>query len=89
MMRLGPVARAARAAAGIDQRRSLPAFARPTLRRSAATAALDAGERPDVWIWADSFTDHFLPAERTRRDPGAGGGRPPGPGDRRRTPAAR
>jgi Fe-S oxidoreductase len=61
LMRLGPVARAARAAAGIDQRRSIPEFALRTLRRSAATATLDA-ELPEVWIWADSFTDHFRPA---------------------------
>ncbi len=57
MMRLGPVARLAKSAAGIDQRRSLPAFAKTTLRRSAPT-----GGTPDVWIWADSFSDHFLPA---------------------------
>lgn len=57
MMRLGPVARVARATAGIDQRRSIPAFARTTLRRSAPR-----GDRaPDVWIWADSFSDHFFP----------------------------
>ena len=61
VMRLGPVQRAARAVAGIDQRRSLPTFARRTLRRSAATARLGA-DQPDVWIWADSFTDHFRPA---------------------------
>jgi FAD/FMN-containing dehydrogenase/Fe-S oxidoreductase len=57
MMRLGPVARAARATAGIDQRRSIPAFARTTLRRSAPSSE----GTPDVWIWADSFSDHFFP----------------------------
>ena len=58
MMRLGPVARLAKATAGIDQRRSIPAFAPRTLRRTAGVA-----ERvPDVWIWADSFTDHFFPS---------------------------
>ncbi|WP_284532296.1 FAD-binding and (Fe-S)-binding domain-containing protein [Nocardioides sp. T2.26MG-1] len=58
MMRLGPVARLAKATAGIDQRRSIPAFAPRTLRRG-----LDKPEQgtPDVWIWADSFTDHFFP----------------------------
>ncbi|HYF72410.1 MAG TPA: FAD-binding and (Fe-S)-binding domain-containing protein, partial [Nocardioides sp.] len=59
MMRLGPVARLAKAAAGIDQRRSIPPFAPRTLRRG-----LDQHEEnaaPDVWIWADSFTDHFFP----------------------------
>ena len=63
MLRLGPVARLAKATAGIDQRRSIPAFARTTLRRSArATRATNAEPPPDVWIWADSFTDHFFPA---------------------------
>ena len=58
MMRLGPVARLAKATAGIDQRRSIPAFARKTLRSSAAKGE----DTPDVWIWADSFSDHFFPA---------------------------
>ena len=57
MMRLGPVARLAKATAGIDQRRSIPAFANKTLRRSVARS----DETPDVWIWADSFSDHFFP----------------------------
>jgi Fe-S oxidoreductase len=57
MMRLGPVARLAKATAGIDQRRSLPAFAPRTLRRTTGVPELV----PDVWIWADSFTDHFFP----------------------------
>ncbi len=58
MMRLGPVARLVKATAGIDQRRSIPAFAPTTLRRT--TGVPDVV--PDVWIWADSFTDHFFPA---------------------------
>jgi len=57
MMRLGPVARLAKATAGIDQRRSIPAFAPTSLRRTVGTPELV----PDVWIWADSFTDHFFP----------------------------
>jgi FAD/FMN-containing dehydrogenase/Fe-S oxidoreductase len=57
MMKLGPVARLAKATAGIDQRRSIPAFAPRTLRRSAGVPDVV----PDVWIWADSFTDHFFP----------------------------
>jgi len=57
MMRLGPVARLAKATAGIDQRRSIPAFAPKTLRRSVGTPDVI----PDVWIWADSFSDHFFP----------------------------
>jgi FAD/FMN-containing dehydrogenase/Fe-S oxidoreductase len=58
MMRLNPVARVAKAVAGIDQRRSIPAFARRTLRRTVGSQHA----QPDVWIWADSFTDHFFPA---------------------------
>ncbi|WP_028643307.1 FAD-binding and (Fe-S)-binding domain-containing protein [Nocardioides sp. URHA0020] len=57
MLRLGPVARLAKATAGIDQRRSIPAFASTTLRRSAGVPDVV----PDVWIWADSFSDHFFP----------------------------
>ncbi len=58
LMKLGPVARLAKATAGIDQRRSIPAFAPRTLRRTTGIPDLV----PDVWIWADSFTDHFFPA---------------------------
>jgi Fe-S oxidoreductase/FAD/FMN-containing dehydrogenase len=56
-VRLAPVARLAKVSAGIDPRRSIPAFAPRTLRKSAPT-----GGNPDVWIWADSFSDHFFPA---------------------------
>lgn len=52
----GPTSKAMKVAAGIDQRRSLPALASATLRRRLG----DQGS-PDVWIWADTFTDHFLP----------------------------
>jgi len=45
---------------GIDRRRSIPTFATRTLRRSDAATTVGAGQ-PDVWIWADSFTDHFFP----------------------------
>lgn len=65
-LRLGPVARLARRTAGIDQRRSIPTFADRTLRRRAraqerarARAGASRDDAPDVWIWADSFTDHF------------------------------
>ncbi len=58
MMQMGPVARLAKATAGIDQRRSIPAFAPRTLRRTTGVPEVV----PDVWIWADSFTDHFFPA---------------------------
>jgi Fe-S oxidoreductase len=56
-MRLAPVARLAKATAGIDPRRSIPAFAPRTLRDTAPS-----GGTPDVWIWADSFSDHFFPS---------------------------
>ncbi|MFW6773988.1 FAD-binding and (Fe-S)-binding domain-containing protein [Nocardioides sp. CPCC 205120] len=65
-LKAGPVAHLARSVAGVDQRRSLPSFASRTLRRSARSqgnaARLGADDQPDVWIWADSFTNHFLPA---------------------------
>lgn len=51
------VARAARRAAGVDVRRSAPVPARTSLRRQARPTT----GSPDVWIWADTFTDHFLP----------------------------
>ena len=57
-LRWGPAARLAKWVAGIDQRRSVPRLAGRTLRRSASGGASD---RPDVWVWADSFTDHFQP----------------------------
>ncbi|GAA1957007.1 FAD-binding and (Fe-S)-binding domain-containing protein [Nocardioides panacihumi] len=59
LMRLAPLAWLAKRVAGIDQRRSVPLFAPVTLRRSAATGSL-ASATPDVWVWADSFTDHFF-----------------------------
>lgn len=62
LLKVGAVARLAKLTAGIDPRRSLPAFARTTLRsRATETAAADGVGAPDVWLWADSFTDHFHP----------------------------
>lgn len=72
MMRLSPLAAAAKWVAGIDQRRSVPRFAPQTLRRAAqrrgsgiaqrgADAVTGGAEQPDVWVWADSFTNHFFP----------------------------
>ena len=52
----GPTSRLMKAAAGIDDRRSLPELAPATLRQGLAVQ-----DSPDVWIWADTFTDHFLP----------------------------
>ncbi|HEU4568369.1 MAG TPA: FAD-binding and (Fe-S)-binding domain-containing protein [Marmoricola sp.] len=73
LMKVPPFAALAKWMAGIDQRRSVPRFATRTLRRAArgldaASASAPAGstgservDTPDVWIWADSFTDHFFP----------------------------
>ncbi|MFL6157896.1 MAG: FAD-binding and (Fe-S)-binding domain-containing protein, partial [Marmoricola sp.] len=49
----------AKRTAGIDARRSLPAFSPKRLRASAEPARVRPASTPDVWIWADSFTDHF------------------------------
>jgi Fe-S oxidoreductase len=59
MLRLSAFARVAKATAGIDRRRALPELAPRTLRR--ATRDRGRGGTPDVWIWADSFTDHLAP----------------------------
>ena len=58
MLRIGPLARLAKAAAGVDQRRGLPAFSEQPLRTSYEVAAPAIGSY-DVWVWADSFTDRF------------------------------
>jgi FAD/FMN-containing dehydrogenase/Fe-S oxidoreductase len=57
--------RLAKWGAGVDQRRSLPAFADRTFRqqwtdRPAADGGRGAGGRA-VALWVDSFTDHFAP----------------------------
>jgi FAD/FMN-containing dehydrogenase/Fe-S oxidoreductase len=62
LLKVPPFAALAKAMAGIDRRRSVPRFANRTLRRSAATAVSTEAAAPDVWIWADSFTDHFFPS---------------------------
>jgi FAD/FMN-containing dehydrogenase/Fe-S oxidoreductase len=56
------LARGARWAAGVDQRRSLPTFAPDTFRSwfSARPPADRPGGRP-VLLWPDTFTDHFAP----------------------------
>ncbi len=59
----GPLARLVKAVAGVDARRSLPALAPVTLRGRRRTDARDGD--PDVWLWADTFTDHFLPQTAT------------------------
>ncbi|HYH34043.1 MAG TPA: FAD-linked oxidase C-terminal domain-containing protein, partial [Nocardioides sp.] len=52
---LPPVAAVAKAAAGVDRRRSLPPLAPQRLGRDGE------GPQPDVWLWGDTFTDHFGP----------------------------
>ncbi|TLP79063.1 FAD-binding protein [Nesterenkonia sphaerica] len=59
-LKVPPIAALAKWVAGIDQRRSVPKFARTTFRR-AAKASQPASGQPDVWVWADSFTNHFFP----------------------------
>ncbi len=49
----------ARWAAGVDQRRSLPMFARGSFSRWASKRPALVGGRPKVLLWADSFTDFF------------------------------
>ncbi len=65
----GPTARVAKATAGIDRRRDLPRLASRTLRRSTrgtssapAAGATGSPDVPDVWLWADTFTDHLSPS---------------------------
>jgi FAD/FMN-containing dehydrogenase/Fe-S oxidoreductase len=50
-----PAAALAKALAGVDRRRSLPRLATRRLPRPTD------GPDPDVWLWGDSFTDHFGP----------------------------
>lgn len=59
LLRIGPVVGLAKRVAGIDHRRTLPAFSPRTLRSYAVPARVRPASTPDVWIWADSFTDHF------------------------------
>ena len=61
-LRSRAVQRLAKAAAGIDQRRAVPAFATRSFSRWAAARGGDAPTAPtavDVVVWADSFTEHF------------------------------
>jgi FAD/FMN-containing dehydrogenase/Fe-S oxidoreductase len=59
LLRSKTLARLAKKVAGIDQRRSLPEFSAKRLRSFAQPARVRPAGTPDVWIWADSFTDHF------------------------------
>ncbi|GAA0194612.1 FAD-binding and (Fe-S)-binding domain-containing protein [Cytobacillus oceanisediminis] len=63
-LRVPGLAHVARWVAGVDQRRSLPAFATQRFSRAArplltARAEASCDERPRVAIWADSFTEYF------------------------------
>jgi FAD/FMN-containing dehydrogenase/Fe-S oxidoreductase len=68
-LRVPLVARIALWSGGMDARRSLPAFARRPFRSSSEARALRAASRagtgtaarPQVLLWADSFTDNFSP----------------------------
>ncbi len=55
MLRVAPLARLAKAAAGVDRRRGLPRFSEQPLRAGRDVSPGDV----DVWVWADSFTDRF------------------------------
>jgi FAD/FMN-containing dehydrogenase/Fe-S oxidoreductase len=57
VLRLRAVQRLAKTAAGIDQRRGIPAFDPVTFRRWARSRSVLPD--PDVVVWADSFTDAF------------------------------
>jgi Fe-S oxidoreductase len=49
-------------AAGMSQRRTIPAFARRTFRQWFADHQPPAaGQRPKVLLWADTFSNHFCP----------------------------
>jgi FAD/FMN-containing dehydrogenase/Fe-S oxidoreductase len=56
-LRFPAVQRLAKATAGIDQRRSIPGFASRRFSRWAGERTRE--DRPDVVLWADSFTEHF------------------------------
>ncbi len=59
----GPLGRLAKAAAGVDARRSLPRLAPDPLRTSSAAVAptTASSDVPQVWLWADTFTASFTP----------------------------
>jgi FAD/FMN-containing dehydrogenase/Fe-S oxidoreductase len=60
MLRNKVVAALIKKAAGIDGRRSLPQFSEQSLRKSPELSEwTTTAPQPDVWLWADSFTDHF------------------------------
>jgi FAD/FMN-containing dehydrogenase/Fe-S oxidoreductase len=64
LLRTPATAALAKRSAGVDRRRSLPAFATTTLRAWARTRAAPAPSAPHgrVAVWGDTFTDAFSPA---------------------------
>jgi FAD/FMN-containing dehydrogenase/Fe-S oxidoreductase len=60
MLRSKALATVVKRAAGIDRRRSLPKFSEQSLRKAhGPSPSTTSSPQPDVWLWADSFTDHF------------------------------
>ena len=62
MLRSKTLSRLAKKTAGIDPRRSVPEFSPQRLRSFSEPSRARPASTPDVWIWADSFTDHFASA---------------------------
>ena len=59
-LRIPGLAHLARWVAGVDQRRSLPRFATKRFTRAVNTMELaGTGTRPQVLLWADTFTEYF------------------------------
>ncbi|MFL6088593.1 MAG: FAD-binding and (Fe-S)-binding domain-containing protein [Aeromicrobium sp.] len=58
-LRVPGLAHLARWVAGVDQRRSLPRFATRRFSKAVALAPAARGERPQVLLWADTFTEYF------------------------------
>ena len=67
MLRIGPIARLAKLVAGIDPRRTIPAFASRSSRRRlarhrSARGHVGAARRTtSVLLWLDTFTERFAP----------------------------
>ena len=63
LMGVGAIQRVAKAAAGVDARRSLPTFEPRPIRRSVRGTSHEASptatDAYDVVVWADTFTDGF------------------------------
>jgi len=60
LLRVGPLAAAAKRVGGIDARRPLPQFAEHTFRSWFAHHRPPRSGQP-VLLWVDTFTDHFSP----------------------------